>query len=252
MTEFRDRLERELMAAHRGVLRRHRRRRLGTAVMVATALSSTAYAAVELWRPDVGDDQRGRPTVTADAPPSRQIDMFESLRRPSSPEDRGPQVQKALQLLTPDVAGVRTDYVRMLETDGFKAVLIPVARFNLRHNVTPRTPPSLLAVLQPQQDGLCLFFPDDSWNGGGFGCATTDWLESGRIAATSGRTLYGLVPDSVAQVAIELKGGGSVLVEPSNNFYATTVAAGDGSATAERTYWYDSDGNLVGEAHLGP
>lgn len=200
------------------------------------------------WSPELGDDRRGFTTAATDAPPQEQLAMMGVLRREQTAADRGEESLNALRFVDPSMVGVRTVYVRRLESHGVEAVLIPVARFNV--DMDDRLPKSMPDRLREayveQSDGLCLFFPDPV-DGGGLGCFSTENLQVGLGAAGASapgrRVYYGIVPDAVAKVVIDLKNDAELTVVPNENFYA--YSATSGPPYVERTRWFSADGELL-------
>lgn len=106
-----------------------RRGRTTIAVVVGLlGLSSAAYAAQELWRPQIGGDA-STAVATAEAPASEMLDAFAVLRREQTERDRSAEAAYALRFATSDVVSVKTNYVRVLgeNHEGQPIVLIPQA-----------------------------------------------------------------------------------------------------------------------------
>lgn len=128
------------------------------------ALAGVATAATGVWHPQIGDDRRGTPTLSATAVPAEQLKLLGVLRRPATPEDRNAEVRGVLRLVGRGYRGVRTDAVRRL---------------------APASGSSGAQILVPAQrahgtdDALCLHViaPAD---GAGSSCFTTGALTGGR------------------------------------------------------------------------
>jgi hypothetical protein len=155
-----------------------------------------------------------------------------------------------LRFLDRQVEGVRTDWVRVLHGVDADAVLIPVERFNvdsakrLRAEMTPRMRQDLAA----KSDGLCLFMRDPLADGGGGTCSTCAEVKDGVIPGSMGQVLFGLVPDGVASVTMELDGGGTIVGRVLDNFFAiASPGAGkyDTAPAAISATWRAADGEVI-------
>jgi len=133
----------------------------GTLAVVAVAGAATAATGV--WRPQIGDERRGTPSISASAVPADQLEIFGVLRRPAGPEDRNAEVRQVLKLIGRGVRGVRTDAVRFLApasgTSGAQ-ILVPAQR---AHGI---------------DDALCLYVVDPA-DGAGSSCFTTEMVSAG-------------------------------------------------------------------------
>lgn len=259
-------------AADRRATRRRRLRLSGITVVGALAIGGVATAATGVWSPQVGDDRRGRPTISGSSVPQEQLDRFEVLRRPADDADRGVQTRYALKFLSPKFQGVRTDSVRLLEAGApgddvtGAEILVPVER---RDGI---------------DDALCLFTVDPA-DGGGVSCWSTAQILSGkaiggmakmdqpapgsaeakarakafrraaRRARARGETsvqmpfrdrtlearISGLVPDGVARV-VWTKGDRVESAEVRNNFFRVAIKRPDGAAAEPSTLtWFDAE-----------
>ncbi|MGX6448371.1 hypothetical protein ACVU7I_09935 [Patulibacter sp. S7RM1-6] len=161
--EFSDELAR---AAERAVApRRPRWLSFLAAFLGMVAVAGVATAATGLWRPLVGDADRGRPTLSASPVPRGQLRHLGVLRRPAAPADRGADVRAVLGLVGRSFRGVRTDAVRRVggpSRDGAVGaqILIPAVRAN------------------GVDDALCLYVVDRS-DGAGSTCFTTKQVLGG-------------------------------------------------------------------------
>lgn len=249
---------------------RRRRLRAGLLAFGAIAVTGTALAVTGAWNPQVGNDRRGHPTISGSAVPGDQLAHFGVLRRPATDADRGAKVRYALRYLDArSFAGVRTDAVRLVSTEGNGYVLIPTEEATLGGEAA--------AAGAPPDNSLCLF-AIDSTDGGGLGCWSTEQILAGRALlfsmkmapltaaeraamqkaakeahgkafsvpgvrprTTGEATIAGLVPDGVAAVEA---GAARVRVPVANNFFAAHVTEG-GVGSAPYVRWLDGDGKDV-------
>lgn len=175
--------------AQRAVVRRHRGKLAVFLSGGVLALGGIAVATEGLWRPQLGDERRGRPTAIPAAPaPAGQRGFLGVLRREQTAADRGAAAEYAARLLGQGFGGVRTATFRVLAGD---AVL-----FSARQTPAGR-------------NRLCLFLPDPV-DGGGLGCWSKEEILAGNATiglfmgppgSTEG-TVLGLVPDGVAAVRV--------------------------------------------------
>lgn len=247
-------------APHRPA-RRTPRRTIGIA-MTASALviGGTALAATTPWSPTVGDDRRGHPTTATTDLPGDQLDALAVLRRPQDENDRTPNVQALLELLSADLTGgIRTDSIRVLATreDGTTAL------YTAERDGFP-------GVDRPQdvkRDVVCLLFgthiqfvrgkrvrtPHPT---AGVDCGTTSDLRAGKLAMGAqyaGRLeLNGLVPDGVSKVSLTLRTGQIIDAPVTNNTFHIDRAAPDGSYEDAPIRWLDDDGREVPQGERSP
>jgi hypothetical protein len=153
---------------------RTRRRRVLPVIgggLSIVALAGVATAATGVWHPQIGDERRGTPTLSATAVPAEQLRVLGVLRRPATPEDRNAEVRGVLRLVGRGYRGVRTDAVRRLApasgTSGAQ-ILIPAQR---AHGT---------------DDALCLYVVDPA-DGAGSSCFTTKAVTDGRALVVTGR-----------------------------------------------------------------
>jgi hypothetical protein len=243
VSDLLERFETQLLAA-RPRRRRPARRSAVVVGLVALAVAAPTLAATQPWKPLLGDERRGTPSASGDQPPAGQLAGMGVLRRPQTAADRGALAQTALRLSDDNVDGVRTAAVRLLASPATDAVLIPVRRFNLNGSrfIAPDAPEELKQRMAPKTDGLCLFAPDPSGDGGGYGCSTWEEVEAGLLPSSIGPVVYGLVPDGVARVRIDLEGGRQLELGVRDNFYAGRSATARGPLT---TAWIDEDGAVL-------
>jgi hypothetical protein len=149
-----------------------RRRRLLAIIgggLVVVAVAGGATAATGVWRPQIGDERRGHPTISATQAPPAQLRVLGVLRRPAADADRGPDVRRILRLVGRGLRGVRTDAVRLLDPagDGASArVLVPAERAH------------------GDDDALCLYVADG--DGAGSTCFTLGTVLRGRAVLATG------------------------------------------------------------------
>jgi hypothetical protein len=250
--------------------RRPRRRlRAGLLAFGAIAVTGTALAATGAWSPQVGDDHRGHPTISASSVPGDQLAHFGVLRRPATDADHGEKVRYALRYLDArSFAGVRTDAVRLISTQDNGYVLIPTEEATLGGQAA--------AAGAPPDNSLCVFAIDSS-DGGGLSCWTTEQILAGKAVLYSTKmapltpgeraavqkagkeahgkaftapvrprttgevTLAGLVPDGVATVEA---GAARVRVPVADNFFVAHVTEG-GVGSAPFVRWLNADGKDI-------
>jgi hypothetical protein len=146
---------------------RPRRRRvlpvLGSSLAVV-AVAGVATAATGVWHPQVGDDRRGTPSISARPIPAELTSRLEVLRRPGTAVDRSAEVRRILKYVGRGYRGVRTDAVRLL---------------------APGTPTMGAQILIPAErahgidNALCLYVVDLA-DGAGSTCATTADVIAGK------------------------------------------------------------------------
>jgi hypothetical protein len=245
MSDYLDSLQRRLVdaSARLSAERRRRRRRrfagLGVVVLVAGA---PALAATGVWRPAIGNGETAPPRITADSPPADQLALLGVLRRAQSAADRSKPTLEALTFLGSGVDGVRTDSVRLLAAGGADKgiVLVPVERYQMKMPPLPAdAPPELKARFAPKRDGLCLMALDRV-DGAGVGCFSTQDVRDGRAWQSLGRRGTFIVPDGVARVRVEHRGGVTVEAGVRDNLALYTTPRGLGGWT--RVTWLDAMG----------
>lgn len=250
MIRFIDRFESQLLAATPPRQQRRRVRRSSTvAVLVVLGVAAPTIAAVQPWKPLLGDDQRGTPARSADAPPPDQLKGLGAFRRPQTAEDRGPLAERALRLTDTNVDGARTDSVRTLSSDVTSAVLVSVMRFNLHAErfLAPDAPAALKKAFGVKRDGICLFVPDPAGDGGGSGCMTWREVREGVVPSRIGPIYYGLVPDGVSRVAIRTDSG-QLQAPVTENFFAVHADRAHEAgpvASALGVDWIDASGRVI-------
>lgn len=232
-----------------GPTRRRPTRRLGLLAVLGVLVTGSAVAATGPWRPQLGDDHRGRPRVATTTAPAAQLRALGVLRRPQADADRSAPVRRALRLLAArEDVGVRVDGVRLLAaTPTAASVLVPLERSGTHD---PGYPDSTVT------DALCVVrvFPG---GGGGEVCRSTADLRTGRLRTAA----WGLVPDGVARVEVTTRTGRVLGAPVRDNFYALpldldgTMRSDDPDFAAEMAAfrsvlgrpvrWYGPDGHRV-------
>jgi hypothetical protein len=224
-------------------------------MLTALLVTGTALAAIQPWSPLLGNDDAGHPTTTGTPVPSDQVAALSVLRRQPTDRDRGPDVQRTLRLVGPQLHGVRTDSVRFLAAlRGDAAVtLVSTTRFGDDQDPAPDAAGSIT------QDPLCVLYPiaaglpsrATTSNGVAYGCWTMSDIRVGRgraMAPGNEGTVhaYGLVPDGVHDVTASFPDGTTVTTDVNDNFFDLTVGnpfAGDALPNGYR--WRDAAGNDV-------
>lgn len=246
---FITRYERQLLdAAHRRRRRGPGVRTLLVAAVAGLAVTSSALAATGVWRPWADEEGERRPTVTADAPPERQLDLLGVLRRDQTQADRSAAEEGVLRYLGKGVTGVRSDFIRRLGPGG--AVLVPVAGYNQQPPDLPQAPDALKRMFAPGRDGLCVFVGEPNGDGGGFECLSTAQVSTGYLPPSLGPRMYGLVPDEVVRVNIRLEGGASVTAPVRDNFFSVSVSRNPAdpapvAAAPRELRWLDPSGRVL-------
>ncbi len=245
MSDYLDSLQRRLVDASARLSaerRRRRRRRFAGRGVVVLVAGAPALAATGVWRPPLGDGESAAPRITADSPPADQLALLGVLRRPQTAADRSEPTLEALKFIGVGVDGVRTDSVRLLAAGGPDKgiVLVPVERYQLRMPTLPAdSPPELKARFAPRRDGLCLMALDRV-DGAGVGCFSTQDIRDGRAWQSLGRRGTFIVPDGVARVRVEHRGGVTVEADVHDNLALYTTPRGLGGWT--RVTWLDALG----------
>lgn len=194
------------------------------AVGIALVAITGAATASSLWLARAGNPIYGfNPGLASSSPPAAQLAALAVLRRPQTDGDRGPGVQAALADVNNFTTGIRSNYVRMLETtrDG-AVVLVPVQR---------RDASAVGAPAQPAIDNaLCVYYPfsgTSSLNSSTH-CWSTQQLLAGQALAGIGDHEYGLAPDGVSSVLVVL-GRWQKSVTVTGNFFDATLPIGSGA-----------------------
>jgi hypothetical protein len=186
--------------------------------LALTAFAGTAFAAVAIWTPLLGNPQYGyNPGAATSAPPEEQLDALAVLRRPQTDADRGALSQAALTYINNYTSGVRTAYVRLLGSVGSEAfVLVPVAE-----RLATDTPTGSA----PVENALCLYVSNTSPLFTHVACWSLAELIGGFAWAAFDGQFFGLVPDGVTAATLSSATGPPVSAPVSDNFFALTLPA---------------------------
>ncbi|MGH2850360.1 MAG: hypothetical protein ACRDLP_07060 [Solirubrobacteraceae bacterium] len=177
-----------------------------------------AATASSLWLAPAGNHRYGfNPGLSQTAPPAAQLAALAVLRRPQSEADRVRSVQAALADVNNFTAGVRSNYVRVLERthDGL-VVLVPVQRWNASAPAT--------GVRTRIRDALCVYYPfgrPGSLNNNTH-CWDLQQVTAGQALAAIGGHEYGLVPDGVLSVRVAI-GSRTKSARVTGNFFDVTL-----------------------------
>lgn len=216
----------ELAAARRplAVARRRRLPWLTRPVAVGlalTAFAGSAFAAVAIWTPLLGNPRYGyNPGVSTTAPPADQLAALAVLRRPQTDADRGALSAAALTYINDYTTGVRTEYVRLLATVGTEAfVLVPVAE--RRSSASTGGAPSESA---PLANALCLYISDTSPMLADVACWSLAQVTGGRAWGLLDGQFYGLAPDGLTGVTVTAVGTPTASAPITNNLFVLTLS----------------------------
>ena len=190
--------------------------------LALTAFAGTAFAAVAIWTPLLGNQQYGyNPGAAATAPPEDQLDALAVLRRPQTDADRGALSQAALTYINDYTTGVRTAYVRLLGTVGGEAfVLVPVEK-RLATNATGAAP----TVSAPLRDALCLYVSSTSPRFTSVECWSLAEVVGGLAWAVFDGQFFGLAPDGATAANLAAAAGPPLTAPVGDNFFALTLAS---------------------------
>jgi hypothetical protein len=191
--------------------------------LTLTAFAGSAFAAVAIWTPLLGNPQYGyNPGAATSAPPADQLAALDVLRRPQSDADRGALSTAALTYINNYTKGVRTAYVRLLATIGSEAfVLVPVEQ----RDGTP-VPGEVPTESAPLQNALCLYVADTSPVFTHVQCWSLANVLGGGANSTFNGQLFGLVPDGVSGVTVNSVAASPLSGRAADNFFAITLPAG--------------------------
>lgn len=229
-----------LIANERLVDRARRRARLFRTGMLssvaALSIGGVAVAGQALWGPILGHEDGNRPTASQTPVPAEQRALLGVLQREQTAADRGPAARGALAAATRRYRGIRVADVRVLRGDATDVtlVLVPVAGLTAETRYAAR-PDDALCVASGL-DGR----PESST------CFSADDVRRGRAtgsAGSAGTEAWGIVPDSVAAVAVPTPDGGSRRVAVADNAFRIDAAQAD----PERldVTWIGTDGATV-------
>jgi hypothetical protein len=216
-------------AAERQARRAIRRRRGGRwaaagAVVVLGSVGAAAATGTFFWRPQLGNDTQGHPTVSRSGVPADQLKVLGVLRRAQTDADRGAAARYAAHWLGSDFHGVRTDSIRVLSNG--------TILFSAKDGPTG-------------YNSLCFFQADKE--AGAETCFSLDELQRGDAALFSvpppgiggSANVIGVVPDGVAAVRF-----GTTTAAVHQNAYEARLHPGDERAG---TTLLDRDGHPWGD-----
>jgi hypothetical protein len=216
------------LAAQRNVAAQRARRRARLrwlpragrpAVVLAVLLCMAGGAtASSVWLVQVGNPAyRDNPQLAVSAPPAAQLQALSVLRRPQALNERGAAVQRALTDINQFTTGVRTSYVRVLESTPYgPAVLVPVERRNATSALLGALPQPALA------NALCVYYPAPQDGPTVPRCFSTEQLLGDRAFIGSGEHVFGLMPDGVRSVTVA-DGASHRRAAVRDNFFDVTV-----------------------------
>jgi len=218
-------------------------RRSAVLALLAALVLGGAVAATTVWTPLLGTEHAGRPTVSATPPSPAALKLLGVLRRAQTPADRDAQTQTVLRLLGPQLHGVRTRYIRKLEADigGAAVTLVPVESFS--------EPGEAFAV--PLEGGfVCVLYPfPQGPRGASLNCWSPSEIAGGSaIGVTRGADalhVFGLVPDGVATVTIELADGSEIAAAVRENFFDAPESS-TGFERVRAIRWQAAEGAVIG------
>jgi hypothetical protein len=228
--------------------RRRRRLRVLAPCLAVFLVTGTALATVGPWHPSLGNDRGGHPTTSATRLPTAATSTLAILRRQQSAADRGRDVTATLRIVGPQFHGVNVDDVRRLAPGdpargNLAAILVTAQRLADDEDAGPHA----------AQAGelICMLYPTSQHLGANITCTPAHEIATGKASGNTGiggpdPRVYGLVPDGVTSVRLQIEGGFTTTVPVHDNFY---VAHADGAhqPLAGRTTatWLDSAGNIV-------
>jgi hypothetical protein len=190
--------------------------------LALTAFAGSAFAAVAVWTPLLGNPQYGyNPGASTTAPPADQLAALAVLRRPQTAADRGALSAAALTYINDYTKGVRTPYVRLLATVGGEAfVLVPVEERR-------ETPTSA-----PLADALCLYASEPNDGYIHVDCWALADVLAGSAAATFDGRFFGLAPDGAVTATLSSPGGAQLSAPVTNNLFVMTLPASNAPPVA--------------------
>jgi hypothetical protein len=208
--------------------------------LALTAFAGTAFAAVAIWTPLLGNPQYGyNPGASATAPPADQLDALAVLRRPQTDADRGALSQAALTYINDYTSGVRTAYVRLLATVGDDAfVLVPVQQ----RDATAATG-GVPSESTPLANALCVYATDLNIGHVGVRCWALADVRAGRAVATFAGEFFGLAPDGARTAIVGSVAGASLAAPVSDNFFALALPSGGAPPPPNPSVSFTSSGS---------
>lgn len=240
---------------------RRRGARSGGSALLGVAVAGSAIAATSVWSPQVGDEQRGTPSLASGPLPPEQLASLAVLRRAQSAADRGPEARAALKLLVAhEEGGIHLDGVRLLSRHaGGALVLIPQARSGshdpgyassierdvLVLNYSQRLP-TASATVRRLADGSRRRVTYPGGNVTASTSGTADQLRRNDIVSVTRVgtrwRVYGLVPDHVAAVRRDGAPEAAQVRVHDNSF---ELLLGSAMPTTH-LQWLDRQGRVIG------
>jgi hypothetical protein len=197
--------------------------------LILAACAGTAFAAVAIWTPLLGDPQYGyNPGAATTAPPADQLAALAVLRRPQTDADRGALSAAALTYINNYTQGVRTAYVRLLDTVGSEAfVLVPVEERDATApaGTSPTASPSLA-------NALCIYVSGASAAHEDVACWSLADVLAGRAAGQFDGQFFGLAPDGVSTATLTSVGEPPLPTPVANNFFVFAIPSNGPPLTA--------------------
>jgi hypothetical protein len=184
-----------------------RSRRLIVAPVLLLGVAVPALAITQPWRPILGRSPGDAPLGMSQTPvPGHDLSALALLRRPQSPQDRGPITQQLLRGVGQEFAGVRLNSVRLVTlAPGHHAVVLSAEAIGLpaAGQIDTRNP-------------ICLV-----WSSGGI-CGPASGVQTNGIFVTAGPEVLGIVPDGVASVTLTFANRQTLTATTHDNtFYVT-------------------------------
>jgi hypothetical protein len=239
--------------------------RLAAIGLTCLAFGGTAMAATGVWDPGIGSSASApAPTISATPVPMATSEALGALSREPNAQDRGPEVQATLSSLGNEFAnGIRPDSVRYLGTNASGEATILVSAES-----SAFTSSKYGADLMGTGEPVCVIAPNSAGDSLPF-CFGLDAILTGRaVEAVESRDqkagfAWGIVPDGVASVSAEFRGGVVREVPVTDNYFqyswgdaghrrgqASVAWTGPGGPT-EGLVWHDADGNVVPQQPAG-
>ncbi|HEY1774598.1 MAG TPA: hypothetical protein VGG41_00435 [Solirubrobacteraceae bacterium] len=188
--------------------------------LILAAFAGTAFAAVAIWTPLLGNPQYGySPGAATSAPPADQLAALGVLRRPQTDADRGALSTAALTYINDYTKGVRTAYVRLLATIGGEAfVLVPVEE---RDAASPGGAAPTASA--PLTNAVCVYVADASTTHEHAACWSLAEVLAGTAWAQFDGLFYGLAPDGDSAATLTSVGGTPISAPISSNLFVITL-----------------------------
>jgi len=188
--------------------------------LILAACAGTALAAVAIWTPLLGNPQYGyNPGAAASSPPPDELAALAVLRRAQSDADRGALSAAALTYINNYTQGVRTAYVRLLDTVGNEAfVLVPVEERDATapSNTVPTASP-------PLANALCVYVSDAGATHEDVACWSLAQVVAGAAWGQFDGVFFGLAPDGPSTATLTSAGGEGGSAPIASNFFVLTL-----------------------------